>query len=121
MGDGADRAQAVRWEVGAAAGQTWIRFTTAGAPPLTIPMDPQAAFEMGENLARAAHAAKFGVPAQSDNGYLHEQMRAKVTEEMRMFLIQRLSVMLNSTRHNKRFSNGKLATELVDTILTKVA
>lgn len=113
--------QAVTWEIGAEKGQAWIKFLTAGANPLTIPMDPQAAFEMGENLARAAHMARFGEPLQSDMNYLQSQIRARVTEDFRMFLVQRISMVFNSTRFNKKWSNGKLAGEVVDLVLTKVA
>ena len=113
--------QAVTWEVGAEQGQAWIRFYTNGASPITIPINPQAAFEMGENLARAAHFARHGHANQSDSGYLLEQAKNKATEQMRMMLVQRLSVMLNSLREDKTWSNGLLAVELGDVIFSKVA
>lgn len=113
--------QAVRWEVGATLGQTWIRFYTDGVPPITIPMDPQAAFEMGEKLARAAHVARFGKAPQSDGSYLHDQIRQRVTEDLRKMLIQRCAVMMNSIRNSPLYSNDRLAAEVVDTVLTKVA
>ena len=114
------QAQAVKWEVGTEAGQVWIRFTTPGVNPLTITVDPQAAFEQGEMLARAAHQARFGKAPVSDQAYLQEQIRNRVTEDLRKFMVTRVSVMLNSLRTNKHYSNPKLAAELVDTILTKL-
>lgn len=113
-------AQAVKWEVGTEAGQVWMRFTSSGVPPLTITVDPQAAFEQGEMLARAAHAARFGQAPASDAAYLQEQIRSRVTDQLRGFMINRIGVMLNSLRTNKAYSNEKLSATLVDTILTKL-
>jgi len=115
------RVQAVTWEVGAEKGKAWIRFYTAGANPLTIPMDPQAAFDMGENLARAAHFARHGRANESDSKYVLEQTRNKATAQMHTFLINRFTVMLNSMREDKKWSNHQLATELIDIAFNKVA
>ena len=114
-------AQAVTWKVRDHRGAVVMTFETPGVTPLDISVEPQAAFEMGEALSRAAHVARFGKPVQTDIQYLHQQIRSRVTEDMRMLLVQRLSVMLNSLRHNPGGNNGRLAAELVDTILTKVA
>ena len=113
-------AQAVKWEVGSEAGQVWMRFTSPGVRSLTITVDPQAAFEQGEMLARAAHAAQFGEAPASDAAYLQEQIRNRVTEQLRGFMITRIGVMLNSLRTSHAYSNKKLAATLVDTILTKL-
>lgn len=121
MADPEKKAQPVTWEVGAERGQAWIRFYTQGANPLTIPIEPQAAFDMGENLARAAHFAKHGRANQADAGYLLEQAKNKATEQMRQMLTQRLNVMLNSLREDKTWSNRRLAQELIDVVFAKVA
>lgn len=113
--------QAVNMEVTAERGRVTLHLATAGAPTMPISVDPQAAFELGEQLARAAHQARFGEPLKSDQSYLLEQIQKRVSEDMRTFLAQRLAVMLTSLRENKAWSNDRLALELVDTILTKVA
>ena len=113
-------ANAVKWEVGTEAGQVWMRFTSPGVPPLTITVDPQAAFDQGEMLARAAHAARFGEDPASDTAYLQQQIRDRVTEQLRGFMVTRIGVMLNSLRTSPAYSNEKLAATLVDTILTKL-
>ena len=41
-------------------------------------------------------------------------------ESRRMVLTQRLAVILNSTREDKRISNGSLAKSLVDTCLAEI-
>lgn len=113
--------QGVTWTVQDRKGAVIMRLATEGAQPIEITVEPQAAFEIGEQLARAAHTARFGEPLQSDMSYLQDQIRERVTEDYRMFLVRRISVMLNSLRDNPGWSNGRLAAELVDTILTKVA
>lgn len=112
---------AVTWTVQDRGNAVIIRFSTEGASPLEISVDPQAAFDIGEQLARAAHTARFGEPLQSDMSYLQDQIKKRMTEDYRMFLTQRATVMLNSLRHSAQWSNGRLAAELVDTILTKIA
>ncbi len=113
--------QNVHCEVGAQRGKAWLELSTKGVPPIKIALDAQAAFEMGESLARAAYTARYGTEPPSDTGYLHEQIRARVTEQMRDMLANRVSVMLNSLRHDPHYNNRRLAETLVDTILTKVA
>ncbi|MCR4331265.1 MAG: hypothetical protein NUV34_00955 [Sulfuricaulis sp.] len=113
--------QGVSWTVQDRKGVVVMRLTTEGAQPLEISVDPQAAFDIGEQLARAAHTARFGEPLKSDMSYLQDQIRKRTTEDYRMFLVQRVTVMLNSLRNSPGWSNGRLAAEVVDTILTKVA
>lgn len=112
--------QSVWLEVGADRGQAWIKISTAGASPITIPIDPQAAFECAEKLARAAHTAKFGEPPQSDESYIRDQIRARVTDNIRDRMTNRVSLMLNTLREDKRHNNRALAQLLVETILQKV-
>lgn len=101
-------------------GAVVMHLRTAGASDIPINLDPQAACELAEKMARAAHIARYGKPLQADAGYLLEQVKSRVTEQMRMLLVQRLSVMLNSLREDRTWSNGRLAAELVDVILAKV-
>lgn|GEM_PF-5879368 len=113
--------QGVTWEVGDKNGKCWVRFSTAGAQPLTITIDPQAAFEMGELLARAAHQARFGAPpANADASYLADQIRRRTTEDSRKFLVRRIEIMLNSLRENRTWTNVRLAQKLVETVMAKV-
>ena len=113
--------QAVRFEVGHDRGQAWIRLSTPGVPPITIPMEPQAAFDGAEQLARAAHMARFGKPAQSDRGYLAEQIKARCTDQIRDWMVNRVTHMLRTLRTSPAYSDRKLAETLVDTVMTKVA
>ena len=113
--------QAVRLQVGHDGGKAWIRLSTKGVPPITIPMDPQAAFEGAEQLARAAHMARYGKPAQSDGSYLKEQIKARLTDQMRDWLCNRVTHMLKTIRHSPEYSDRRLAETVVDTVMTKVA
>lgn len=112
--------QEVKWEVVQRPGTVIARFSTQGVRPIEIPMAPQAAFEMGEKLARAAHHARYGAPLMSDESYLAQQIRARTTEHYRAFLVRRLEVMLNSLREDRSYTHRRLAETLCDTILTKV-
>lgn len=111
----------VRFEVGNDGGTAWIRLSTPGVPPITIPMDPQAAFEGAENLARAAHMARFGKPPHSDRSYLAEQIKSRVTDQIRDWMVNRVTHMLKTLRTNPAYPDRKLAETLVDTVMTKVA
>ena len=113
--------QAVRLEVGHENGKAWIRLSTAGVNPITIPMEPQAAFEGAEQLARAAHMARFGKPPQSDRSYLAEQIKSRCTDQIRHWMINRVTHMLRTLRTSPAYSDRKLAETLVDTVMTKVA
>lgn len=91
------------------------------APTNLIVFDPQNAAQIAEQIAASAFEAFHGRPARNDISHLHAQMRNKVTEQVRVFLIKRVEVMLGSTRYSPRWPNEKLAAEIVDNILTKVA
>lgn len=117
----AKKIQAVRFEVGHDNGAAFIRLSTPGVPPITIPMDPQAAFDGAEQLARAAHMARFGKPAQSDRGYLAEQIKSRCTDQIRDWMVNRVTHMLRTLRTSPAYSDRKLAETLVDTVMTKVA
>ncbi len=121
MADTRQIVQSVRFEVGHDKGSAWIRLSTPGVPPITIPMEPQAAFEGAEQLARAAHMARFGKPAQSDRSYLAEQIKSRCTDQIRDWMINRCTHMLKTIRHSPAYTDRKLAETLVDTVMTKVA
>lgn len=90
-------------------------------PPINIPMDPQAAFDAGEIMARMAHKVRFGEHVKSDQDYLAEQIRSRTTEQYRHFLVNRIKLMFNSLREDKKWSNQRLAEQVVDTVVTKFA
>jgi hypothetical protein len=112
--------QDVQFEVGAEKGRAWLKLMTAGVPPVQIGLDPQAAFEMGEGLARAAHMARFGEAPQSDESYLRDQIRERVTEQLHDHMVTRITHMLKTLRHSAQHNDRKLAQTLVETILQKV-
>jgi hypothetical protein len=112
--------QAVVLEVGTDRGQAWLRLSTPGVSPITIPIEPQAAFECAEQLARAAHTAKYGKPPQSDKSYLAEQIKSRVTDQIRDWMVNRVTHMLRTLRTNPAYPDRKLAETLVDTVMTKV-
>lgn len=81
---------------------------------------PQAAFELGEKMARAAHEARHGEPVQSDESYLRDQIRRRTTEDYRNMLVRKFEVILNSQRENRDVSNAKLSAEFVDLALSRI-
>lgn len=90
-------------------------------PTNLIVFDPTNASTVAEHMARAAFEAYTGKVARDDISHLHAQVKNCVTEQMRSLLMRRLEIMLNSMREDKQWSNARLATELLDTVLTKVA
>lgn len=118
-------ATAARMEVGDLDGNVVLTISSAVAnTPIPFVVPPNVAAELAENIARAAFIAHHGhakTITGGDMNYLLTQYQSKVTEQMRIFLARRLEIMLNSLRENKTWSNEKLAAELVDTVLTKVA
>lgn len=87
-------------------------------PIIWCQLDPQTAFEAGEQIARAAHEARFGTPPQSDGSYIAQQVKARITEDLRDRMVARVALMLNSIG---RKSHGEQAMMIVDTILAEVA
>jgi len=110
----------VTMTVWSAPGTCGVVLSTPGVPDMRIPMDAQVAFETGEKLARAAHMARFGEPAQTDQAYLADQIKRRTGEQHRRFLINRATVMLTSMREDKTISHAKLAKEIVEQLLNKV-
>ena len=56
--------------------------------------------------------------AQSDGSYIAQQVKARITEELRDRMVARVALMLNSIG---RKSHGEQAMMIVDTILAEVA
>jgi ribosomal protein L18 len=89
-------------------------------PTSQIVFDPQNAYQIGEALARAAHQARYGEAPASDHSYIAGEVRARITETIRVKMIQRVVLMLGSMdRH--RITPGQIAMALVDAMLKEVA
>ena len=90
-------------------------------PATQIVFDAQNAYQVGEALSRAAHEARYGVPAsaEADESYVAQQIRARVTEDMRVRAINRVTLMLGSMERHGR-TPGYIAMQLVDAILREV-
>jgi len=77
--------------------------------------EPQAAFEFAEHMARAAHRARFpGERLPEDWSYLAQQIKQRLTDEMRDRLAVRVRTALPSLLERKDLNY--VATQLVDTI-----
>lgn len=88
-------------------------------PRDTIVFDPQSAFTFAEQLARAAHRAQFpGDRMPEDFSYLAQQIKQRLTEEMRDRLVFRVRSMLPSLLERKDLNYTAL--QLVDTIFAAV-
>ena len=85
-------------------------------PVMFVLLEPEQAFAAAEQMARDAHEAKFGQPAQTDGSYLGAQIRARVTEDMRDRMIQRATLVLGNL-YERKYTPGRAAMEVVDTIL----
>ena len=88
-------------------------------PVTWIALDPQNAFEIAEATARAAHTAKFGKAPPDDRSYLAQQVRARLTDELRDRMVVRVRVMLPSLLDNSR-SLDYVARQVVDQIFSEV-
>lgn len=66
-------------------------------PVTRIVFDPQNAFNLAEHLARAAHKARFpGEKMPNDFSYLAQQIKQRLTDDMRDRLALRVRSMLPS-------------------------
>lgn len=84
-------------------------------PRAHIFFEPQAAFNLAENMARAAHNARFpGEKLPSDFSYLAQQIKQRLTDEMRDRLVVRVRTMLPSVLESKDLNY--VARQVVDTI-----
>lgn len=103
--------------VGDEHGKVFVRYPQ---PVEVVVLDPANAFNVGEAIARAAHKAKFGVDAPTDKSYIAEQVRLRVTEEMRDRKVARVTIMINNAM-NKEKTPGYWAMQIVDHILSDIA
>ena len=92
-------------------------------PVTEILFEAQNAFEIGEALARAAYEARYGkaLPGnQSNIAYLAQQVKARVTQDMRNQLVEKASFDIRSMLGQGRDPNH-IAQQTVDNILAAVA
>lgn len=88
--------------------------------PRAIPhvvFEPQSAFNIAEQLARCAHAARFpGERLPNDFSYLANQVKQRLTEDMRDRIQIRIATMLPSLLERKDLNY--IAKQLIDTIFS---
>lgn len=88
-----------------------------GTPRSHIVFEPQNAFEFAEHLARAAHRARFpGDRMPDDFSYLAQQVRERLTQELRDRLAVRVRTMLPSLLERKDMNYASI--KIVDVIFS---
>ena len=97
-------------------GKVLVRFKTEGVRDLEIEVGPQIAFDWGRSLIKAAENAHKGKSSLILPGELLDDK----LERARAQAIQRVALMLNSTRENKTYSNRRLAQVVVDAVGAKI-
>lgn len=85
-----------------------------------IDFNPQSAFDLAEAMARTAHKARFGEYPPNDEGYLAQQIKARLTEQMRDKMVARVALMLTSMIRQDK-THGYMALQIVDSIFAEVA
>lgn len=84
-------------------------------PRDVIVFDPQSAFDFAEQLARAAHRARFpGDKIPEDFSYLAQQVKQRLTDDMRDRLVVRMRTMLPGILESKDLNY--VSRQVVDTI-----
>jgi tRNA C32,U32 (ribose-2'-O)-methylase TrmJ len=87
-------------------------------PVREVVFDSQNALNLAHALARCSYEARYGKPpADEGNQLLAQQVRKKVTKEVREMLIKRVKLSLRSLSEQHR-SPEYIATQLVDTVLS---
>jgi hypothetical protein len=98
-------------------GKVLVRFKDKVA---WVAFDPDNAFHVAEAMARLAHEVKFGEKPQTDQSYIAQQVRARLTEDLRDRMVTRVSLMLASLKSQNK-TDGYTAMQIVDTIFAEVA
>lgn len=88
-------------------------------PTTQISFDPQNAFQFGEQIARTAHKARFGTEAPNDGSYLGQQIKAKLTEDLRDRLAIRAGHIMR-TLLEKGKAPEWIGKEIVDAVFSEV-
>lgn len=84
-------------------------------PEQYLVMIPQQAFNVAEQMARCAHKARFPDEAIPDDfNYLAQQVRQRLTEDMRDRLMLRIRAMLPSLLESKDLNY--ISAQLIDTV-----
>lgn len=84
-----------------------------------IIFEPQNAFTVAEHLARAAHEARFpGQKVPEDFSYLANQVKARLTDELRDRLVLRIRAMIPSLLESKDLNY--ISKQIVDTVFSAV-
>lgn len=103
--------EAVEMMIGVDKGKVIQRFRE---PMQEVRYDPANMLEICEALSAAAFEARDGMKPVGDT------LKAEIVERHRMTLTQRVSLVLNTIREDRRRSNGQVAKEIVDICLAEV-
>jgi S-adenosylmethionine synthetase len=103
--------------VGVEKGRAVLRFPK---PIEFAAFDSANAMQVAEALSRAAYEAHHGKAPPDDVSIVAERVKQRVTQEVRDRMVTRINLILISQREKKTVSNGHLAMELVDRILSDV-
>lgn len=91
-------------------------------PVTEITFDANNAYTVGEAMARAAHEAHFGAKANvgADRSFIAEQIKMRVTDELRQKMILKAATIVRSMQDQKR-TPGQIAVHVVDSVLQETA
>lgn len=85
-------------------------------PITNLVMDPANVMPIAEAIARAAYICTHGKPPASNASIIAQEIRSRVTEQMRDQMVSRVALMLVSLRDQTK-SDGYTAMQIVDTVL----
>ena len=102
-----------RVEITANEGKVVLKFSQ---PTMHLVMEPANAYPIAEAMARAAHEARFPGEKLPDGSYIAQQVRARVTDDLRSRMIARAAIVMGNL-YQKKWTPGKAAMELVDIVL----
>jgi len=100
--------------VGVQYGKVVLKFDR---PIETWVLDPNNGFNIAESMARASHRARFGAEPPDDGSYLGQQVRARVTEQLRQRMVARATVMMTGL-YDKTKTPNEIAKLVVDALLS---